>query len=409
MKKSIAQGSIFLFLLYLLWYAEAFDTIATFLYGGTILVMGSTALYMNGRKWSELRLPSGLQWWVLFGLYSLLTGLVVATDRTILISALVTFFSFLIVIACISFVAYGEGQLDWLLKQIAAISIVCALYTLFRGFDYYNGVIVRTMGPGNNPNTLGVQMVFGTFCLLYISRPILKALLRNAAPIALFAYVIVLTGSKKALLAEAVLIFIWVIALFKGMKNAESVDGRLCAYGILVLCVGAIAFYFAKYYINTASFARMQTLNTSGSTATRTDMYREAFLLFKRNPIFGIGYSQFRVVSSFGTYSHSTYAELIADTGAVGTLIFIYPILLTGKKLLVKVPSSVRYRQITLISLYIVEIFLGAANIFFYDFTHLLIWTVVFFETGRFVRKNSINGGKYGKVKHFSKTAEDAI
>ena len=380
MKRIAAQFCIFLFLLNLFWYSEAFESNPIFLYGGTLLVAISIAFYINGRRWSEISLPHGMQWWLVFGVYSTITGIVVATNRSVLCSSLVTYFAFLFVTACIVIVVKIEGSIHWILKQIVAITVLCALYTIFRGFDYYNGVIVRTMGPHNNPNTLGALMVFGSFSLFYLSKPQIKAMLYDVIFLMLFVYVVILTGSKKALLAAGILVCIWAWGLFKGMRQSERLFNRICAYCLLAICVGGVIYYFATYYINTASFLRMQTLTTSGSTNTRVGMYREAFDMFKSSPLFGVGYNQFRVLSHYGSYSHATYAELIADTGILGTFIFMYPIVFTGKKLVIGRFSSNRYYKSLLIALYAVEVFLGAMNIFFYEFNHLLMWTILFYE-----------------------------
>lgn len=389
MKKIFVQFSIFLFLLNLFWYTEAFESVPIFLYGGTALVAISTAYYINGRCWSEISLPHRVKWWIFFGIYSAITGIVVATDRSILISSLITYFAFLFVLTCIIFLIKGENNIQWLLRQIIFITILCALYTIFRGVDYYNGIIVRTMGPHNNPNTLGALMVFGSFSLLYLSKPQIKTMFRNAIILTLFAYIIILTGSKKALLSEGILICIWVWGFFKGMRQSERLFNRICAYILVAICGGAVVYYFMTYYIDTASFIRMQSLTSSGSTNSRMEMYKEASGMFKTSPLFGIGYNQFRVLSSYGSYSHATYPELIADSGIIGTLIFMYPILITGKKILVGRFYDSRYIKVMLLALYVVEIFLGAMNIFFYEFDHLLMWTILFIESENqgYVRK----------------------
>lgn len=380
MKRIIVQFSIFLFLLNLFWYSEAFESVPILLYGGTALVAISTAYYINGRCWSEISLPHGMQWWIFFGVYSAVTGIVVATDKSILFSSLITYFAFLFVLACIVALIKGEGSIQWLLKQIVVITIICALYTIFKGIDYYNGILVRTMGLHNNPNTLGALMVFGSFSLLCLSKPQLKAMFYNAIILVLFMYIIILTGSKKALLSEGIILCIWVWGFFKGMRQSERLFNRMCAYLLVAICGCAVVYYFMTDYINTASFIRMQSLTTSGSTNTRMGMYKEAFEMFKTSPLFGVGYSQFRVLSSYGSYSHATYPELIAGSGIFGTLIFMYPVIVTGKRLVIGKFSGNSYFKSMLLALYAVELFLGAMNIFFYEFSHLLMWTILFIE-----------------------------
>ena len=57
----------------------------------------------------------------------------------------------------------------------------------------------------------------------------------------------------------------------------------------------------------------------------RLGFYKEAWDHFKTHPVFGIGYNQFRVYNAGGYYSHSTYAEILADGGVVGIILFFAP------------------------------------------------------------------------------------
>ncbi len=378
MKKMFAQLSVFLFLLNLFWYSQAFKSVPIYLYGSTVLVAISTLCYIDRRHWSRIALPSEILWWILFGIYSFITGIVVAIDRNLLFSSLITYFVFLFVIACIVIIIKGEGDIKWLLREIVIITIICAIYTIFRGVDYYNGIFVRSMSLHNNPNSLGSLMVFGSFSLLYLSKPQIKALFYNTIILILFVYIIILTGSKKALLSEGILLSIWIWGFFKEMRHSESLINRIYVYGLAIIFGGIIAYYFLTDYISTASFVRMQSLTTSGSTIARIDMYKEAFNMFKMSPLVGIGYNQFRVLSRYGSYSHATYSELIADSGLFGTLIFMYPIIVTGKKLIMRNHFCNSYYKSILLGLYVIEIFLGAMNIFFYEFSHLLMWTIIF-------------------------------
>ena len=125
----------------------------------------------------------------------------------------------------------------------------------------------------------------------------------------------------------------------------------------------------------------MTTLFTSGSTKMRSEMYEESIDFFKRSPLFGIGYDQFRVLSRYKLYSHSTYAEVMADGGIIGMLLFITPILIAGFRLFKLRKRTNTYTVWIFIALYCVEVFLGAVNIFMYDITHLLIWSLIFFYT----------------------------
>ena len=56
------------------------------------------------------------------------------------------------------------------------------------------------------------------------------------------------------------------------------------------------------------------------------DFYKIAWQIFVEKPLLGGGLNQFRYWSGTGAYSHSTYAEAIADFGLVGCIIYFFPI-----------------------------------------------------------------------------------
>lgn len=199
-KESIFKFIIFLYMVYLLWYSEAIGYSNILLYGGIIIVGISFLLYINGRSTDILRIPSGLLSWIAYGVTSLIIGLLIATDRELMISSLMTFFAFLFLCICILVVLRVEQNIQWFTNCLLAICIICALYTIFNGYNYYNGVMVVTMGANNNPNTLGTLMVFGMFAVMYNEKKGVFQLVGSISILALFLYIIIITGSKKALL-----------------------------------------------------------------------------------------------------------------------------------------------------------------------------------------------------------------
>ena len=88
-----------------------------------------------------------------------------------------------------------------ILLSIIVICIFCAAFTILRGYDYYNGVMVVTMGPENNPNTLGALMVFGIALMMFRNKRRIMDLVVLLFFMLVFSYVIILTGSKKSLLS----------------------------------------------------------------------------------------------------------------------------------------------------------------------------------------------------------------
>ena len=254
MKAIAAKGAVFLFFIYLVWFREASHHVSLFLYGGTLLVFITTLLYVNHRRLSCLAPPKGIMFWAGFGVYSLVIGLVVASDRGLLVSSIVTYMAFMFVCWCICIICHGENNIQWLLKCITIVCYVCAVYTLFFGKPYYNGIYVTTMGSENNPNTLGATMVFGMFAVLYCNKQKMGGLVFTFATLTLFTYVIILVGSRKALLSALVLGVIWFAAFLRdAWKNYKRRESFLRISLVVVGVCFAIA-YFTNAYADTASF-----------------------------------------------------------------------------------------------------------------------------------------------------------
>jgi O-antigen ligase len=61
-----------------------------------------------------------------------------------------------------------------------------------------------------------------------------------------------------------------------------------------------------------------QGANADQSSAIRWSMAKECVRIWWTNPIFGVGFQGFQQVSAFGTYSHTTYGEVLANGGIIG-------------------------------------------------------------------------------------------
>lgn len=374
----LAKASVTLFFVYILWYAEAIGDAIAVLYGSACLVVICTIIMINGKNYKLVKPSLGLRIWILYAILSLIFGLLVAKDYSMLISSLVTFSAFLCICICVNIICNTTGDIKWILYILIFIAVLCAVYTLLYGFDFYNGIYVKTMSAKNNPNTLGVMMVVGSFCTLYLVKKNIRSILFTLVINTLFLYIIIICGSKKALLAAVLLLSFWGYIFLKEIfKNAKTYV-KFFAIIIGIIVAFAIIYYLTHYYINTVSFQRLMIASESGSTKLRTGMYDEAIKMFKTSPLCGYGYNQFIVLSSSGKYSHSTYAELISCGGIIGTITFMFPILVCGLQLMKNIRRKFSYKMWLIMILFCVEIFFGAVNIYMYEFIHLLVWTIIF-------------------------------
>ncbi len=170
-----------------------------------------------------------------------------------------------------------------------------------------NIVIPRLCGTGlfNDPNDLCLLLIIGLGVGAYHLTNPNAGLIRLAwlGPLALFMYALALTQSRGGLLAFLVAVFVLFHARF-GTLKAAALAGL--ALPVLMAC-----------------FAGRQTSFTAGTEAgmDRIDLWREAMVLFKESPIFGIGYSLFEDHAHL--VAHNSYVHCYAEMGFFGGTLFL--------------------------------------------------------------------------------------
>ena len=158
--------------------------------------------------------------------------------------------------------------------------------------------------------------------------------------------------------------------------------------------IAFIVQYYNETYVNTESFHRMEMLgdtsNARGSSALRLSYYKRAIELLSEHPVFGIGFQQFRFWNERQAYSHSTYAEAIASWGIAGSLLYFIPVLVTGWRLVkIILYHKNSYAARIIFALLIMELFIGAGQIWFYEIEHLIALTLIFLYTNMEYQEDS--------------------
>lgn len=308
-----------------------------------------------------------LKIWCLFTVVSLAFGLIVAVSLTDLIHAIITFIEYLILIFSMVYISNQDNKIDFFINIYIIFSAICALSVIWGGVNFTSTRM--TMSETTNPNTVGILLVIGIFCLLYQLdfKKLLTTLLRIGL-LFLFLYVIVLTASRKSFISTVILLVFWILFVLKDvLKSTKKHRIRNLFIFISIIIIGIN--YFSSFLQDSGLIVRMQ-LFFEGGNETRIDMYMTAFELFKNNPIAGIGLGNFRDVTMFGTYSHSTYAEILACTGLIGTILYFTPYI----SQIIKISYLMRDNDLNiaihakvLAGLLIVLMFLGTGVINFYE------------------------------------------
>lgn len=376
----IAKFCIYVFFTYMLLYIYLFGEKLIILYG-SVFVATMCVLYGIIRSNESVLsvCPSSVLLNLLMCAYSLVTGIFVALDQQALLSVVKAYASFSIVCFDICYISKKEKSMDWLMNFYLYISLFISFYVLVNGtfLSGYGYVISNRQ----NPNILGLTMDLGLFSIAYKS---IKTKERRAFYLCvaiLFLYIIIGCGSRKCLIGALIICVLWLVTFAKQMWNKGS-NSRIILVALIGIITVTVWYYYQNVYINTYSYNRMEILGSSEkgtSSQIRKMYYQYAVSYFSEYPIFGIGLGQFAAWNPLNGYSHSTYAEALADWGFVGCVIFFVPAIIVGIKILRSLyfKTDVEMGRVFL-ALWIMEVFMGVGQIWFYEIQHLVAWTIIY-------------------------------
>ena len=377
----VAKYSVCAFVFYVFWFKYVYRQINMVLYV-TVAVASVSMLFDIWYFRKDLLdfCPVGVLINLVLAVYSIATGLWVAWVQDVLIGLVKTYASFSLVCIVICYVSSVEGSIDWMVNLLISVNLVSSVSILLNGYPIEGYGYV--LGPAQNPNYLGVIMDIGIFCLAYKCRKETRRLWLYLIFAGIFAYTVVNSGSRKSLLAIGIICALWFWPMFVRMWKTSSNEKRTLITLLSLLLIGAVIYYFATEFINTDIYKRMQMLGDDDefSSRNRKLYYQYALDYWAVSPVFGIGLGQFQYWNPYHQMSHSTYAEAISSWGLVGCLIYFIPAIGAGVQAVrLSFTSSEPYVPRIVLAVLVMEAFLGVGQVWFYEFEHLITWTLVFY------------------------------
>lgn len=397
----ISKLLIYIFFVYILWFQYVYGVKKIILYGSVVLAAACMFFDLLASNQSIRDIvPTGVMINIVMVIYSLFFGIFVARNQDYLLDAAKIYGSFSVVCLVVCYITKNEKSFDWLLNAIIAIDILCAFFVLFRGY-YWKGY-GHVLGPEHNPNSLGTAMDLGLFCLIYKAQKKQKKLILSASIMILFIYIIIGSGSRKGLFAAIIVCSLWFFQQSKRIWRNGRWYTRTALLLFIALLIVSVIYYYQNIYIKTDISARMDMLGdkTEESSRNRMYYYQLAIEYFLEKPLFGIGLQQFGIWNPYGQYAHSTYAEVIADWGLIGSLIYFVPVIWAAIQLVRMLFSQTNddtTKSVT--TLWIMEIFLGIGQIWFFSVTHLISWTIIFLFIQMDKEKHAVTGKQYKYIK----------
>ena len=146
-------------------------------------------------------------------------------------------------------------------------------------------------------------------------------------------------------------VFIILVSIYILFTLGKSMKGHI-GYYILIIIGVSVAFLSAAFYFDIWNSTGMNRVVGSLTDDTeRERLYRMAFLAFEESPIVGQGVGS--IWYTVGYYSHNIVMDLLAETGIIGTTIFLSLLI----KAFLGLYRLMRYQKIAVL---LSIIFLGA-------------------------------------------------
>ena len=316
-----------------------------------------------------------------FILYSLLSGFFVVYDKNHFINSLFTYVQIVAMMIYIVNISTIDKNNNFFIKCYVIFSIFYMLCMMLWGFEGREGRLA--LSENSNPNGDGLTLLFGVFCILFLTKPKkIGKLIVSLVLVSLHIYIIVETGSRKSFIGVILLVLFWFSFAFKDYWKAYSISKKLIFLLVLLILLVVLVPKFSYIFLDSSVYHRLIKRGyTISSDQIRSGMYRESLAFFYANPLFGIGFNHYRILSIYGTYSHSTYAELISTTGIIGTIIYLLSYVVIIYNLIViyikNAKSKISLQSLQYMILMFIMLVLGTGVIHFYRITDNIMFALM--------------------------------
>jgi len=318
-----------------------------------------------------------------------------AEDKILSFSSLIRLYSMVFIYFAINFLITDYRKLLLLIKFLVIPTAFLAIISIFQdslGLGLFkqelSGEILRATGTIGDPNYFALIMIcIIPFCLLLgdLSKSWVTKIFYYSCFI-LMVYAIILSSSRGGTIG-----FLLSFALILIVKKNKLI------WVIAIFFIGIFLYNFIPLYY----YERLSTLFTfrESSLMQRTDLLLTGLLMFKENPIFGVGIGNFPLISSImaegaaygkGLVAHNLYINILGETGLLGGGVFLIIMIHTYinlKKILYSSFTSKEIKEITL-AIFISLTGLLITSLFLTTIYFKYYWIILSFVT--IIRKISI-------------------
>ena len=298
----------------------------------------------------RIRLNSYMKWQLVFYLYYAIS-MIWADDPTMTRINLIATFGRCIIMLYISLYIDNIQKIKNVMDIYVYILIIVQIYIyLFKGLTYITHLRDEDLLTTTcwNANAIGMSVAFGFFYIYYMYSFFKDQIKRNQHLIYKFYIVlgvvtIMMTGSKKALLAVFILIF-GLYFFTHERRKILTVLGVVVLVPIIYMAITKISVLYNVMGHRVEEFLLALTGEAAYNASDRTRDYliQRGVEWFKLKPWFGHGMACFKTLyvaetqSDRALYAHNNYIEIAVGGGILGIIIYYWgylKIILKGLKL----------------------------------------------------------------------------
>ena len=350
---------IFIGYLYLLFFIGRFPAFqqAVIWVVGPVFVIFVMVSYLQ----KPFKLPNELSVYAIFMVWTL-SGYLIAIDLNPFFRYLRLIFTILILIACSEIVLMKTGSIQSVFKLYVLIGLSYFIYDILTG-EFSSGVQEEGWRYGglisdSNWNAFMAFTALTGVCFSWRNSKKLMHRIIMYTLLTIFISSTILSASRGGFITTLVFLIFWLIFSNMGLFKKHKLVFVLTILVLFPIIVFAYDFVMANTFLG-ERFAYTINSETEVTDEKRIQLYIYAFQIFTENPIWGIGLSQFLVLTDYTAFTHSDYMELLSTTGFVGFSImmtFYIIVIMKVIKLKRKITSEILIYRLNLFLAIIIAI-----------------------------------------------------
>ena len=288
----------------------------------------------------QIKMPREIRFYGLMGLWAVLTFVFAFSQSEVERLRLGTLVKVIIATLACAHLIKDDNDLFIALK-IFVFSILLIFYQNRGDLQYLRTAekiteADRFSGTFTNPNfaaMFSLTVIWAsTFLWLHSGQGIRKRILL-LAPIGISLIIIYYAGSKKGLIGLGLFVLFFARLLYIRQRTSFMRKSQVILIASLLIVGVGYLIYSSPFLFRTEQLISRESV----SDLRRLDLADEAIKVWLMNGktfFIGTGFDNFKLFSSFQTYSHSTPLELLASNGIVGFFLFMAFFLLISRKFL---------------------------------------------------------------------------